>query len=86
MINEVLEAERYMKGEGVNPNNMYRTCYMIARLLRQRGLSNIEVRESIFDWANDANLYIPFNLNKMLYHVANNEHELRGETPVYISK
>lgn len=86
MINEVLEAERYMAGDGVNANNMYRTCYMIARLLRQKGKSNIEIREAIFDWANDLNLYIPFNLNKMLYHVAGNAHELRGETPVYISK
>lgn len=86
MINQILEAEGYLRGDGVSSNNLYRACYMIARLLRQQGKSNIEIRNSIFDWANNNGLYIEFNLNKMLYHAANNSRPLRGKCEVRISR
>lgn len=66
MINEKLEAVNYLQGKNIQKQNLYRMCYMIAKHLRDSGLQAFEARKQIFEWANDNNLFIKFNLNDIL--------------------
>lgn len=59
---------------------------MIAWLLHERGLSNKEIRDEVFKWANRNAIYLDFNVNSIIYHVQKNVRRMRGETEIYVSE
>lgn len=66
MINEKLEVVEYLNGTNIKKQNLYRMCYLIAKYYRDEGVSALDTRQKIFEWANSHGLYIKFNLNDIL--------------------
>lgn len=82
MINEILEVKEYVSGKNINKKSLYRTCFMLAKWYKQQGLTNVEIREKIFEWGNKYNVYIKYNVNSIIYQALEDKHRLRGDDAV----
>lgn len=82
MINEILEVQEYLDGKNINKKCLYRTCFMLAKWYKQQGLSNVEIREKIFEWGKTNNIYIKYNVNSIIYQALEDKHRLRGDEAV----
>ena len=67
MINEILEVQEYLDGKNINKKCLYRTCFMLAKWYKQQGLSNVEIREKIFEWGKKYNIYIKYKGGILLW-------------------
>lgn len=82
MINEILEVQEYLDGKNINKKCLYRTCFMLAKWYKQQGLSNVEIREKIFEWGQKYNIYIKYNVNSIIYQALEDKHRLRGDESI----
>lgn len=82
MINEILEVQEYLDGKNINKKCLYRTCFMLAKWYKQQGLSNVEIREKIFEWGKKYNIYIKYNVNSIIYQALEDKHRLRGDEAI----
>lgn len=55
---------------------------MLAKWYKQQGLSNVEIREKIFEWGKKYNIYIKYNVNSIIYQALEDKHRLRGDEAV----
>lgn len=55
---------------------------MLAKWYKQQGLSNVEIREKIFEWGKEYNIYIKYNVNSIIYQALEDKHRLRGDEAV----
>lgn len=55
---------------------------MLAKWYKQQGLSNVEIREKIFEWGKTYNIYIKYNVNSIIYQALEDKHRLRGDEAV----
>lgn len=69
MINEKREVEMYLNGEGVNKNILYRICYLLAKHYKEEGMSRLDTRTALFDWANAHQIYVQYDLNSIINFV-----------------
>jgi len=86
MINEVIEANTYLNGEYLNKKNLFRICYMLAKWFKEQGQTHIEIRDSIFNWAKKYNLFIPYNLNNIIYQALDDKQRLKDNVVVKINE
>ena len=86
LIDQVLEAKEYLAGKNISTQNVYRMCYLIAKLLLNKGLDPLEVRSKIFDWANTHGIFIEHSLNKIIDKAGSDKTALRGNDPVWVGK
>ena len=86
LIDQVLEAKEYLAGKNISTQNVYRMCYLIAKLLLGDGLDPLEVRSRIFDWANDHGIFIEHSVNRIIDKAGNDKVLLRGSAPMWIGK
>lgn len=71
----------------ISEKHLYRICFLIAKWYKQQGLSNVEIREKIFEWGQKYKIHIKDNVNSIIYNALNDEKPLRGnETVVKISQ
>lgn len=82
MINEVLEVQEYIDGKNINKKCLYRICFMLAKWYKQQGLSNVEIRDRIFEWGQKYNIYIKYNVNSIIYQALEDKNRLRGDESV----
>lgn len=82
LINEILEVQEYLDGKNINKKCLYRTCFMLAKWYKQQGLSNVEIREKIFEWGKKYNIYIKYNVNSIIYQALEDKHRLRGDEAI----
>lgn len=85
MINEVLEVQNYLAGKNISKKCLYRICYMLVKWFKQKGMSNIEIRDAIFAWGKKYGVYIAYNLNSIIYQALSDKHRLRGKTEIRVS-
>lgn len=85
MINETLEVKEYLEGNKINKKCLYRICYMLAKWHNQQGLSHLEIRQYIFEWGEKYNIFIPFNLNNVIYQVIEDKSKLRENVDIKIN-
>lgn len=85
MINEVVECENYLDGKNINKRNLYRICYLLAKYFKEQGMSHIDIRNSIFEWAKKNNIYIHYNLNKIIYHAVADKKRLKDNIIIKIN-
>lgn len=85
MINQVIEARDYLEGRNISIQNLYRMCYLIAKLLLEEGNEPFDVRQKIFDWANTHHIHIDYSVNSIIEKASNDKTPLRGETAVWVS-
>lgn len=86
MINEVIEVKNYIDGKNINKTDLYRACFLLAKWYKGQGQSHADIRSSIFGWAAKHNIYIKYNVNKIIYKAAEDNHGLKDNTTVKISK
>lgn len=55
---------------------------MLAKWYKQQGLSNVEIREKIFEWGKTYNIYIKYNVNSIIYQALEDKHRLRGDEAI----
>ena len=55
---------------------------MLAKWYKQQGLSNVEIREKIFEWGQRYNIYIKYNVNSIIYQALEDKHRLRGDEAI----
>lgn len=84
MINQVLEAREYLAGKNITPENLFRICYMMSKVLLSDGLDPLEVRSRIFEWGKQNNIYFKFNVNDAIVKASNDGICLRGDVDVWI--
>ncbi len=82
MINEILEVQEYLDGKNINKKCLYRICFMLAKRYKQQGLTNVEIREKIFEWGKKYNIYIEYNVNSIIYQALEDKHRLRGDEAI----
>ena len=63
MVNEVYEVKQYLNGENISKKNLFRICYMLAKWYHEQGLTQLEIRDKIFLWGKENNIYIKYNVN-----------------------
>lgn len=86
MINEVIEVQQYLEGKKIVKKNLYRICYMLAKWYKEQGLSKLEIREEIFNWANSNQIYIKFNLNDMIQKAVDDKERLKDNFVIRINE
>lgn len=86
MIDETLEVQDYLCGKNIKPQNLYRICQLLCRWFFQLGYSRPEIREKVFDWAGRNGIHIPYNLNLIIYHAAENPKPLTMNPEVRVSR
>lgn len=82
LINEILEIKEWLNGENINTRCMYRTCYMLTKWYKEQGLSYTEIRDKIFAWGKENNVYIDFNLSSVVHRALEDYVPLRGDQTV----
>ena len=86
MINEKIDAERYLQGEGLYRDVEYRICYLLSKLFYEQGNTTVpQIRDKLKRWAQDNNFYLKVSMNSVAERVINGDAMLQGQTPVYIS-
>lgn len=85
MINEVDLVKDLLSGTGIDKKCLYRDCYLLAKWYKQNGCNHMEIRENIFKWAKDNNIYITYNLNNIIRKAMNDKSRLRDNVVVRIS-
>lgn len=86
MINQVIEARDYLGGKNISIQNVYRMCYLIAKLLLDEGCEPFDVRQKIFDWANKHHIHIDYSVNSIIEKAKNDKTPLRAETNVWVGE
>ena len=86
MINEVLEVKKYLEGNNITSNNLYRICYMLAKWYKEKGLSHINIRQSIFNWGKKYNVFIKYNVNNIIYQALEDKQRLKDNVIVKINQ
>lgn len=85
MINEVLQAENLLKGEGIGKRCTYQHCYLLARYYCQQGVDPIGIRKNIIKWAETYNVQLTAKLNQIISDAQEDKQELRGNVVIKIS-
>ena len=84
MINETLLVKQYLNGENINEGIMYRICYLLSKWYKENGInSKLEIRNNIFNWAKENNVYIKINLNDCIDRATKNKRRLTGDNQRY---
>lgn len=82
----MIETQHYLNGENIVKSDLYRICYLLAKWYKEQGLSQLEIRESIFKWANNLNLYLKFNLNDMIHKALSDDSRLKDNVVIRINE
>ena len=85
MINEVLEAKDYIAGKNINKNNLYRTIYLMAKYHIMQGVPIPDIRQKIFDWGRENNIWIKYNVNDVTIRAAEDRKKLFTPESVNVS-
>lgn len=86
MINEMVDVQKYLAGEGLNRDIEYRICLLLAKWFYQNGATTREeIRERLKDWAKENDFFITVAMNPLIDKVVENDMKLKGDAPVLIS-
>lgn len=84
MIDETLEVKEYLHGQNLNPNNLYRICYLLTKWYGEQGMDNLSIREAIFKWANTYNVYIKYNINDIIKCANADKRRLTAHVAIHV--
>lgn len=86
MINELVEAKKYLRGEGLNREIEYRICLILAKWFYQEGATTREsLRGQLKTWAKENNFFITMAMNPLCDRVIREDMKLLGQEPVRIN-
>ena len=85
MINEVTDVQKYLRGESIDKANLYQTCYLLAKWYKSEGQTHLQIRESIYEWADANNMTIKPYLNTIIDKALSEDKSLTENISVYVS-
>lgn len=87
MINEILKVEEeILSGEHINKDALYGTIYLVSKYYKEKGLSYVEIRNKIFDWGKENNIFFDFQTSPIIHRAMDDNVPLRGsDTVIYIN-
>lgn len=85
MINEILEAKDYIAGKNLNKYNLYRTVYLMAKYHIMQGVPIPDIRQKIFDWGRENNIWIKYSVNDITIRAAEDKSPLLCPESVNVS-
>jgi hypothetical protein len=85
LINEVLEAKDYIAGKNLNKYNLYRTVYLMAKYHIMQGVPIPDIRQKIFDWGRENNIWIKYSVNDITIRAAEDKSPLLCPESVNVS-
>lgn len=86
MINERVDAEKYLRGEGLYHDIEYRICFLLSKLFYEQGNTTAsQIRDKLKEWAKDNKFYLKVSMNSIIERVIEREGFLSGQTPIHIS-
>ena len=87
MINEMVDVQKYLAGEGLNRDIEYRICLLLAKWFYQNGATTREeIRERLKDWAKENDFFITVAMNPLSDRVLREDMKLLGQDPVYVNE
>lgn len=87
MINEMVDAQKYLAGEGLSHDIEYRICLLLAKWYYQNGAkTREEIRERLKTWAKENSFYFTVSMNTVADRVISGQMKLLGQEPVYINQ
>lgn len=86
MIDEVLEVRGYLNGENIDKKHLYRICFLLAKYYKEQGKEHKDIRAAIFAWGKKYNVYITYDVNKIIYSAFSDKTPLVGSVNVSISE
>lgn len=84
MINEAMIVEDLLNGKIINPYQMRYYCTLLVRFCIGKGMSDDEIYDFIFSWANKNGYYIKLYLSVIVKRCRENYVEL-NRSPIYLS-
>lgn len=85
IIDELIEVKDYINGKKINKRCLYRTCVLIARYFANQGLDFMSIQKNMFSWGKNNNVYIPFNVNRIIKKELSNPQKLKTGIKVFVS-
>ena len=82
MVNEVLQAQEYLDGKNIDKNCLFKICFTIAKWYKEQGLNHMEIRDKIFEWGKQNDIYIDCNVNNLVSKAIEDQKPLRGDDVV----
>lgn len=86
LIDEKIDALNYLSGKYIYPRNLYRIYYILAKWFNSQGLSKIEIRDSIFEWAGKYGITVKHCLNDIIDSVIDSGIPLKQDVVVRINQ
>lgn len=86
MINEVIEVQKYLSGDNIDKANLYQTCYLLAKWFKSKGQTHLQIRMSIYKWANANKITVKPYLNAIIDKALVDEAPLTEGIVVYINE
>lgn len=89
LINEMIEVNSYLNRKVDTKKlqqNLYRVCFLLAKWYKEQGLTPVEIREKIFLWAKEKNIYIKHNVNDIIKRALEDKTRLKDNVVVKISE
>lgn len=85
MINEMVDVQKYLAGEGLSHDIEYRICLLLAKWYYQNGATTREeIRERLKAWAKENSFYFTVSMNTVADRVILEQMKLLGQEPVYV--
>lgn len=86
LINELIDAKKYLEGEGLNHDIEYRICLLLSKWFYQNGaVTREEIREQLKTWAKQHNFFFTVAMNSVAERVISENMNFLGTCPVYVS-
>ena len=82
MVDEMYEVQQYLKGESIVFNNLYRTCWLMARWHKQQGLCRMDIRNAIKEWGENNGIELKFDINGIVDKIFDKEGNIALKSPV----
>lgn len=86
LIDEKIDALNYLNGKYIYPRNLYRIYYVLAKWFYSQGMIKIEIRDSIFEWANEHGITVKHCLNDIIDYVIDSGIPLKQDIVVRINE
>ena len=82
MVNEIYETQQYLEGKSIVTNNLYRVCYLLVCHYKEKGYKKMEIREALFEWGKQHNIFIKYNVNNIINRVFDSDKAILLKAPV----
>ena len=86
LIDESVVVKNLLDGKQIHKKCLYRNCYLLAKHFKQQGMSQMDIRDAIFQWGKQYGVYISYNINNIIRKAMQDKQRLRDNVIVNVSE